>query len=115
TPPAGYTRRPFLQLGQEAILVPTRDTLKRAALPAAIVIGLFFGISFASDWNTFAVFVNSTTAATQSDPIFGKSLSFYFFSLPVMESVAGWLLGVTVIGLIAAIFLSITDASAAYK
>jgi len=35
--------------------------------------------------------------------------------LPVMESAAGWLLGITIIGLIAAIFLSITDVSAAYK
>jgi uncharacterized membrane protein (UPF0182 family) len=115
TPPAGYTRRPFLQLGQEAILVPTRDTLKRAALPVAIVIGIFFGISFAADWNTFAVFINSAGTSGQPDPIFGKSLSFYFFALPVMESVAGWFLGISVIGLIAAIFLSITDARAAYK
>src|SRR5581483_4565796 len=29
TPPAGHTRRPFLQFGQEAILIPTQDTLKR--------------------------------------------------------------------------------------
>src|SRR5215470_4676759 len=116
TPPAGYTRRPFLQLGQEAILVPTRDTLKRAALPVAIVIGLFFGISFAADWNTFAVFVNSSArTSVQLDPIFGKGLSFYLFALPVMESAAGWFLGISVIGLIAAIFLSITDVRAAYK
>src|SRR5215467_5518834 len=92
TPAGGYPRRPFLQLGQEAILIPTRDTLKRLALPAAIVIGLFFGISFAADWNTFAVFVNRTATAGQSDPIFGKTLSFYLFTLPVLESVAGWFL-----------------------
>jgi uncharacterized membrane protein (UPF0182 family) len=115
TPAGGYTRRPFLQLGQEAILIPTRDTLKRAALPAAIVIGIFFGISFAADWNTFAVFVNRTTTVGQSDPIFGKALSFYLFTLPVLESAAGWFLAITVIGLIAAIFLSITDVRAAYK
>src|SRR5947209_10254748 len=29
TPPAGQSRRPLLQFGQEAIVIPTRDTLKR--------------------------------------------------------------------------------------
>src|SRR5215472_12845811 len=58
TPPPGQVRRPFLQFGQEAILIPGRDTLKRAALPVAIVIGLFFGISFGADWSTYAIFIN---------------------------------------------------------
>ena len=115
TPPPGYARRPFLQLGQEAILIPTRDTLKRAAVPVAIIVGLFFGISFAADWSTFFLFLKNTASTGQADPIFGKPLSFYLFTLPVLESAAGWFLGIAVIGLIAAIFLSITDASAAYK
>src|SRR5215470_16815540 len=49
TPPPGYTRRPFFQLGQEAIVIPTSATLKRLALPVAIVFGIFSGISFSSD------------------------------------------------------------------
>src|SRR5215831_11527190 len=60
TPPPGYSRRPFLQLGQEAILIPTRDALRRLALPAAAIIGVFFGISFSADWNIFALFLNKT-------------------------------------------------------
>src|SRR5438105_318779 len=39
TPPPGYSRRPFLQFGQEAIAIPTSNTLKRLALPVAVVIG----------------------------------------------------------------------------
>src|SRR5262245_29974647 len=27
TPPPGYSRRPFLQIGQEAIMIPTADTV----------------------------------------------------------------------------------------
>lgn len=115
TPPDGYARRPFLQFGQEAILIPARDTLKRAALPVAIVIGVLFGISFSSDWSTYAAFVNRTATPGIADPIFGRSLSFYLFTLPVIESVAGWFLGIAVIGLVAAIFLSITDVTAAFK
>src|SRR5437667_712317 len=42
-PPAGHSRRPFLQFGQEAIMIPTAEHLKRLASPVAIGIGLFFG------------------------------------------------------------------------
>ena len=33
TPPPGYSRRPLLQFGREAIAIPTTDALKRLALP----------------------------------------------------------------------------------
>src|SRR5215467_3854881 len=46
TPAPGYSRRPFIQFGQEAIVIPRPETLKRLALPLAIVIGVFFGLSF---------------------------------------------------------------------
>src|SRR2546428_13674359 len=36
-PSAGYSRRPFIQFGQEAIVIPTTETLKRLALPAAVI------------------------------------------------------------------------------
>src|SRR6266704_140900 len=42
TPPPSYSRRPFLQFGNEAIIIPTTETLKKMALPAAIIIGVFF-------------------------------------------------------------------------
>src|SRR5262249_27304329 len=68
-----------------------------------------------SDWNTFALFVNRAATPAVSDPIFGRPLSFYFFILPVLESAAGWLLGISIIGLIAAIFMSVMDVTATYK
>ncbi len=114
-PAAGHTRRPFLQFGQEAIVIPAGATLKRLMLPVAVVIGIFFGLTFASDWNTFTLYLNSVPSASVPDPIFGKPISFYFFTLPVLESISAWLLVVAVIGLIAAILLSITDLSARFK
>src|SRR5256712_11852044 len=35
TPPPSYSRRPFLQFGNEAIVIPTTETLKKIGLPAA--------------------------------------------------------------------------------
>ncbi len=114
-PPAGYSRRPYLQFGQEAVMIPTAENLKRLASPVAVVIGLFFGVSFSSDWNTYALFVNRVPSSSILDPIFGRPLSFYLFALPVLESVASWFLAVSFIGIVAAILLSVTDMSARFK
>jgi uncharacterized protein len=115
TPPPGYTRRPFIQIGQEAIVIPTSDALKRLALPAAIVFGIFFGISFSSDWSTWALFLNRTATPDMADPIFGRSLSFYLFTLPILQSIAGWFLAISVIGLIVAVLLAATDMLASFR
>src|SRR5881628_2151140 len=114
-PPGGYSRRPFLQFGQEAIVIPTAEHLKRLASPVAIGIGLFFGFSFSSDWSTYALFKNSAPASSISDPIFGRPLSFYLFTLPVLESLSSWFLAISIIGMVAAILLSVTDMSARFK
>src|SRR3989454_2372423 len=114
-PPAGHSRRPFLQFGQEAIMIPTAENLKRWASPVAIVIGLFFGFSFSSDWNTYALLINSVPTPSISDPIFGRPLSFYLFTVPVLESLWGWFLAISIIGIVVAILLSVTDMSARFK
>ena len=114
-PTAGYARRPFIQFGQEAIVIPTTETLKSLTLPAAIIIGVFFGLSFSADWNIFTLFINRVPSSSISDPIFGRPLSFYLFNLPVLESISGWLLAISVIGLVASILLSVTDMNARFK
>jgi uncharacterized protein len=115
TPPAGYTRKPFLQFGQETIAIPTSDTLKALTLPAAIVFGLLFGITFTADWNTFALFLNRTGTQTVVDPIFNRPLSFYLFTLPFLENLASWFLAIAVIGIIAAVLLSAIDMLASFR
>ena len=115
TPAAGYSRRPFLEIGGEAIVIPTSETVRRLAVPAAAVLGVFFGIAFTSDWNTFALFLNRTSTPGIVDPIFGRQLSFYLFTLPVLDAAAGWLLAIGVIVLIAAVLLAATDMLATFK
>jgi uncharacterized membrane protein (UPF0182 family) len=114
-PETGPGRRPFVQIGQDTIAVPTADALKRLALPVAIVIGIFIGLAFAADWNTFALFFNSPENSSVTDPIFGKPLSFYLFTLPVMESIAGWLFAISAVTLLASLLLSAIDMSARFR
>jgi uncharacterized protein len=115
TPPPGYARRPFLRFGQEEIVIPTSDSLKGLAIPVAVLFGVFFGISFASDWSTFALFFNRVATPGDPDPIFGQSLSFYLFTLPVLQAVAGWFIAICIIGMIAAIVLAATDMLASFR
>ena len=114
-PPAGHSRRPFIQFGQEAIAIPTSETLKRITLPAAILIGVFFGLSFSADWNVFTLFINKIPVSSVTDPIFARPVSFYLFTLPVLESLSDWFLTISIIGLIASVLLSFTDTSAQFK
>jgi len=114
-PSSGYARRPFLEIGGEAIVIPTVETLKRLTLPVAVVFGFFFGLTFSSDWNIYTLFVNRVSTASVSDPIFQRPISFYLFTLPVLENVAAWFLSICVIGLLASILLSVIDMTAAFR
>jgi uncharacterized membrane protein (UPF0182 family) len=114
-PAGGYSRRPFIQFGQEALVIPSTETLKRLALPVAVILGVFFGLSFSPDWNIFTLFINRAPTPSIVDPVFGRPVSFYLFTLPVLESISGWFLAVSIIGLIASILLSVTDMSARFK
>src|SRR5215204_5406084 len=70
------------------------------------IFGLIYGFQEKEHWRQFALFWNQPPAATQ-DPIFGKSLGFYLFSLPLYDLVSSWLLGVSFIILCAALAYSL--------
>src|SRR6185503_13719544 len=68
--------------------------------------GLIYGFQLKEHWRQFALYWNQPSTATH-DPVFGKSLGFYLFSLPLYDVVASWLLGVTFIILCAALAYSL--------
>lgn len=72
----------------------------------AIVFGLFYGMAMKAEWQTFALYFNQAAAATP-DPVFGKSLGFYLFSLPLYDLLSGWLITLAFIILCAAIVYSL--------
>jgi uncharacterized protein len=114
-PPPGFSRRPFLQFGQESIALPPASTLTAFAWPASILLGIVFGLGFSADWARLALFINRVPSDGPADPIFGQSISFYLFTLPVLEAVAGWFLAICIIGLVAAMILSATDMLASFR
>src|SRR5215213_5650573 len=72
----------------------------------AAVFGLIYGFQEKEHWRQFALYWNQP-ATNIHDPIFGKSLGFYLFSLPLYDLLSSWLFGVTFIILCAAIAYSL--------
>jgi uncharacterized membrane protein (UPF0182 family) len=60
-------------------------------------------------WMTLALFWDAPRNATMLDPIFGRPLDFYLFTLPAAQLISGWLLTLSVIAcLIAGAFVAVT-------
>ncbi|HET9131557.1 MAG TPA: UPF0182 family protein, partial [Terriglobia bacterium] len=114
-PSGSRPRGSLLRFGNEQINVPSPDSFRPYVLPVSAVVGVLFGLAFSGDWSTYALFLNRPAASGAVDPIFGQPLSFYFFSLPVLEAVAGWFLVIAFIGVAAAVVTAITDASGKFK
>ena len=72
----------------------------------AALFGLIYGFKLKEHWRQLALYWHQPATATH-DPIFGKSLGFYLFSLPLYDVLNSWLLGVTFIILCAALAYSL--------
>jgi hypothetical protein len=58
----------------------------------AVVIALFVGFGVTTQWRTFLLWRNSAGISFgTSDPLFGRDVGFYVFSLPWLEFLQGWL------------------------
>lgn len=68
--------------------------------------GLVYGFNLKEHWRQLALYWYQP-ATTTHDPVFGKSLGFYLFSLPLYDVLSSWLLGVTFIILCAALAYSL--------
>jgi len=72
----------------------------------AAFFGLIYGFQQKEHWRQFALYWNQP-ATSVYDPIFGKSLGFYLFSLPLYDLVNSWLFGISFIILCAAVAYSL--------
>ncbi|HLE62935.1 MAG TPA: UPF0182 family protein, partial [Pyrinomonadaceae bacterium] len=80
--------------------------LRPLAWIVAIVFGLINGLAMKNDWKAFALYSNQPATALP-DPIFGKPLGFYLFSLPVYDSLSSWLISLAFIILCATLLYSL--------
>lgn len=87
--------------GITALLV-RRGQLERGAAIGATLIAAFLGwIVGGNGWDEFLLW-SSAQATGTTDPVFGKDVSFYLFSLPLIDKIFWVLLSGTLLGTVAA-------------
>ena len=64
--------------------------------PLLLVPSFFFGLAGGDEWDSLLRWLNGVPFGT-ADPVFGRDIGFYFFTLPVLEFVRGWLLAAIVL------------------
>jgi len=100
-------------IGGHALKLPVERVLRLIVLLVSFLIALMTGAGMMSEWPTFALYWYSPPAvAGVVDPIFGRPLHFYLFTLPAWQVVTGWLLTLAVIACgIAFFFILITGST----
>ncbi len=83
----------------QPVRLPMEPALRLIALIAALIIAVITGASMMEDWATLALAWYGGSAAGQAavDPIFGRALNFYLFTLPAWDLISGWIMTIAVI------------------
>ena len=75
----------------------------------AIVFGIGYGLGLSRDWQTWVLYLHQP-ATTTTDPIFGNSIGFYLFTLPIYNELASWLTTLALLLVAGAIAYSVLSA-----
>jgi uncharacterized membrane protein (UPF0182 family) len=101
----------IIYIGRQQLKLPVESILTRIVFVVSIVIAAVVGFGMLPEWSTFALYWYAPHAASIIDPIFGKPLDFYLFTLPAWQLIAGWLLTLAIIGCIVAVFFILITGS----
>ncbi len=72
------------------------ESIKTQIGIAFLIISLFAGLNLSSKWSTVLLYFNKSPFGS-TDPVFGKDIGFYVFSLPFFHAVLNYLLGLFVL------------------
>src|SRR5213594_2623167 len=93
-----------VQLSPGAGAVDVTRLLRRLALPMALGLALLFGMGAAGGWLGVLQFLHRTPFGA-TDPVFGREVGYYVFTLPVIAGAIGLGIAVTTLTLLATIVL----------
>ena len=81
----------------QPVILSVEPALRIIALCISLLVAVVAGASMLADWPTLALFWYAPrTAANLADPIFGRPLSFFLFTLPAIHLILSWLLTLAV-------------------
>ena len=107
---ADFTGGGTIIIGGQPVKLPVEPVLRLIALGVSLAIAAATGAGMMAEWPTLALYWYAPGATgTLVDPIFGRPLNFYLFTLPAWQLIAGWLTTLAVIACaVAGAFILIT-------
>jgi hypothetical protein len=108
--PADFGLGGSILVNGRPVMLPVGPALRMIALIGSLIIAFVSGAGMLAEWPVFALWwyagsPGASPAAGATDPILGRSIAFYLFTLPAWNLIAGWLLTLAVIvGVVAALF-----------
>src|ERR1035437_4329330 len=107
--PDGHT----ILIGGQPLKLPVEPVLRLIALGISLAIAAATGAVMTGEWPTLALFWYAPrTAGSVVDPIFGKPLNFFLFTLPAWQVFLGWLLTLALITCALAVFFILISGGA---
>ena len=91
-------------VGGRPLRLPVERMLRPISLVVTLGIAFVTGTNMMLEWSTFALYWYAPRTNGIVDPIFGRPLNFYLFTLPAWQFISGWLLTLAVISCVIAIF-----------
>jgi uncharacterized membrane protein (UPF0182 family) len=92
----------YITVNKERVPLPDiARFIERWVLPISLVIGIFFGLSIWESWEVILQYRYQVPFG-EADPVFGRNIAFYFFTLPLLELIAQLLFLFVIVCLIGA-------------
>ncbi|HEX3928781.1 MAG TPA: UPF0182 family protein [Gemmatimonadales bacterium] len=88
-----------VHLGPNLPAVNLTGVVRSLSLPAAIILGIFFGLAGGGAWDTVLLALHGVAFGT-TDPAFGRDVSYYIFTLPLIDGTLTMLATMLVLTLI---------------
>src|ERR1700689_2196262 len=86
-----------LLVNRPPMRLPIDRFLKLIGLGSSLALAVIISSSVAARWMTLALYWRAPRSADVLDPIFGRALDFYLFTLPALQLISGWLLTLSVV------------------
>ena len=83
-------------------MVWLRRSLLASMAGLGAIVSISFGSALGNRWELFLKFTNSVPFGLE-DPLFHNDASFYVFTLPMLQTVQGWLMGAAIVLLLSAV------------
>ena len=98
-------------IGGRPVSLPVAPALRIISFGVSLVVAFLTGSTMMAQWPTLALFLYAPHATgSVTDPIFGKPLNFFLFTLPALQVLTSWLLTLAIaMCAVALLFLFITS------